>query len=84
MKKNQRLMYFSFLRKETNGYQIGVAREIQPGNWMRLDEELQFDGQIQGEPMSYPAVIQIGGEKLMFLNGENYGSKGFKVFLLIS
>lgn len=82
--ENDRLMYFSFLRQGTTGYQVGVARETRPGNWMRLDDELHFEGLIGSEPMAYPSVVQIGGEKLMFLNGENFGKKGFFIFKLDS
>jgi hypothetical protein len=77
-----RLLYFCFLRKGTNGYQIGVAKEEEPDKWLRLENELSFEGLSTNENMAYPAIVEMQGHRFMFLNGNNYGKNGFYIFRL--
>jgi len=79
---NDKYMYFSFLRKNEIGYQVGMALEDPEGTWNRLDDQLKFVGLLNDQAVAYPAVIKLMHRRFMFLNGNEYGKSGFYIFEL--
>lgn len=64
---------------KTKSYRIGYAESTDGIVWRRLDEQAGIDVSASGwdaEMVAYPCVIQTGGKKYMFYNGNGFGRSG--------
>ena len=66
-------------RDGTDSYQIGYAESKDAVNWIRMDEragirysESGWDSKMQ----TYPCVMEVGDQKLLFYNGNGFGKTG--------
>lgn len=74
------------IRTLSKGYYLGYACSKDGYNWERKDDELKLEGTIEkweNLNTSYPSVIEIDGEILMFYNGNSMGKTGFGYAKLI-
>ncbi len=64
--------------KGTNGYKIGYGESVDGKNWVRKDKKIKFTNILKDENKmrAYPNLIKLGGDTLLFYNGNNYGEKG--------
>jgi hypothetical protein len=63
-----------------NTYRIGYAESVDGKCWERKDNLAGIDISEKGwdsEMISYPNVIQVGNEYIMFYNGNGFGKSGF-------
>ncbi|MCI0457813.1 MAG: hypothetical protein L0Z62_12665 [Gemmataceae bacterium] len=77
-------MWYS-VRSHSAPYRIGYAESADGLTWTRRDEEAGIDRSERGwdaEMICYPAVIDVGGRRLMFYNGNRHGASGFGVAVL--
>jgi predicted GH43/DUF377 family glycosyl hydrolase len=77
-------MWFS-ARSHPDGYAIGYAESPDGLDWVRKDEQVGIHRSDEGwdaEMICYPAVIDAGGRRLMFYNGNRHGATGFGVAVL--
>ncbi len=77
-------MWFS-ARSHPDGYTIGYAESADGLIWTRRDEQAGIVRSEEGwdaEMICYPAVIDVGGRRLMFYNGNRHGASGFGVAVL--
>jgi len=71
-------MWYS-IRSRTAPYCIGYAESPDGLAWTRRDELVGIGVSAEGwdsEMICYPAVIDVGGRRLMFYNGNRHGSTG--------
>lgn len=65
------------VRGET--YRIGYAESDNGLTWRRLDDAVGIEPSSDGwdsEMQAYPAVVEVGGRRVMFYNGNGYGRDG--------
>ncbi len=77
-------MWFS-ARAHSNPYTIGYAESADGIAWTRRDDLAGIAASAEGwdsEMICYPAVIDAGGRRLMFYNGNRHGATGFGVAVL--
>ena len=77
-------MWYS-IRSHSRPYRIGYAESADGLAWTRRDEEVGIAKSAEGwdsEMICYPAVIDAGGRRLMFYNGNRHGATGFGVAVL--
>ena len=77
-------MWFS-ARSHSKGYAIGYAESSDGLAWTRRDELAGIETSAEGwdsEMICYPAVIDAGGRRFMFYNGNRHGATGFGVAVL--
>lgn len=86
--KNQETyqMWYSY-RSSPNGktYRIGYAESTDGKNWKRLDESVGLSVSKEGwdsEMIEYPFVLDHGGQRFMFYNGNGYGKTGIGLAVL--
>ena len=68
------------IRSRTEPYRIGYAESHDGLRWERHDELSHIPRSAEGwdsEMICYPAVIDCGGRRLMFYNGNRHGMTGF-------
>jgi len=61
-------------------YRIGYAESRNGINWIRMDDHAAIDVSPEGwdsEMIEYPHVVEHGGTKYMFYNGNKFGHSGF-------
>ena len=63
---------------KTRSYKIGYAESVDGINWIRKDEEIEFDREDEwdSEMMAYPYVYIHKGRKYMIYNGNGFGKTG--------
>jgi predicted GH43/DUF377 family glycosyl hydrolase len=72
-------MWYSRRVNDGKGYRLAYARSTDGRNWERVIDENIFDytpGGFDSENMSYPNVIEAGGQLLMFYVGNRFGATG--------
>lgn len=72
-------MWYS-VRSHTQGYRVGYAESRDGLSWQRLDQEAGIDVSAEGwdsEMICYPMVVDFGGSRHMFYNGNRHGATGF-------
>jgi hypothetical protein len=78
-------MWFS-ARSHSNAYRIGFAESADGIYWERryVEEVItkSNDGGWDSEMVCYPFVIDVGGKRLMFYNGNRHGASGFGYAIL--
>jgi predicted GH43/DUF377 family glycosyl hydrolase len=63
-----------------NAYHIGYATSKDLINWERNDKLAGIEASESGwdsQMICYPAIVQVGGKKWMFYNGNGFGKSGF-------
>ena len=73
------------VRSRSAPYRIGYAESADGLSWQRQDEKAGIERSDSGwdsEMVCFPAVIDAGGRRLMFYNGNRHGSSGFGVAVL--
>ena len=77
-------MWYS-IRSHSRPYRIGYAESGDGLLWRRLDDRVGIAASAAGwdaEMVCYAAVIDAGGRRLMFYNGNRHGATGFGVAVL--
>jgi hypothetical protein len=77
-------MWYS-VRLRAAPYRIGYAESADGLRWTRKDAEAgitRSDAGWDSEMICYPAVIDAGGRRLLFYNGNRHGASGFGVAVL--
>jgi hypothetical protein len=77
-------MWFS-VRSHSRPYRIGYAESADGRRWERMDHRAGIAASASGwdsEMICYPAVIDAGGRRLLFYNGNRHGATGFGVAVL--
>ena len=77
-------MWYS-IRSMSSPYRIGYAESGDGTNWTRMDEKVGIGLSEVGwdsEMICYPCVIDAGGRRLMFYNGNRHGQSGFGYAIL--
>lgn len=72
-------MWYS-IRSHSKGYHFGYAESLDGLVWQRLDEQAGLSISETGwdsEMVSYPSIINLSGELLLFYNGNRHGRSGF-------
>jgi hypothetical protein len=72
-------MWYS-IRPRTMIYRMGYAESNDGLNWIRKDDEVGIrtsDSGWDSEMICYPCVVDIGGQRHMFYNGNHHGATGF-------
>jgi hypothetical protein len=73
-------MWYSFRgNNDIQTYRIGYAESNNAVDWIRKDEEVNFDTSKKGwdsEMVCYPFIFIYKNEKYMLYNGNNYGKTG--------
>lgn len=78
-------MWYS-IRSRTRPYRIGYAESRDNVTWARRDEEGALPASPSGwdsEMVCFPCVVDVGGRRLMFYNGNRHGATGFGVAELV-
>lgn len=78
---NQYRMWYS-VRTRSQGYRIGYAESDDGVDWQRKDDQVGIDVSGEGwdsEMICFPSVVDVGGERYMFYNGNEFGATGFGV-----
>jgi hypothetical protein len=63
-----------------HGYRIGMARSPDGLTWRRHDREAGIEASLSGwdaDAQSYPWLIESGGRRFLFYNGNDFGRAGF-------
>lgn len=79
-------MWYS-TRSRSIPYRIGYAESVDGVSWERKDEISGLDRSETGwdsEMVCFPCVVDAGGKRLMFYNGNRHGATGFGVAVLES
>lgn len=79
-------MFFSVRKADVGAYRMGYAESSDGVTWTRKDRELGLDVSGAGwdsESIAYPAVVDTGGHRWMYYNGNDFGGTGFGVAELI-
>ena len=74
-------MWYS-IRSRTRPYRIGYAESADGVAWTRRDELAGLERSAAGwdsEMVCFPCVVDAGGRRLMFYNGNRHGATGFGV-----
>lgn len=77
-------MWYS-IRSRTAPYRIGYAESSDGTTWTRRDSKAGLDVSSEGwdsEIVCYPCVVDVGGERYMFYNGNRHGATGFGCAIL--
>ncbi|HVX40274.1 MAG TPA: hypothetical protein VHB25_11940 [Gemmatimonadaceae bacterium] len=77
-------MWYS-IRSTARAYRIGYAESADGRTWTRRDDDAGIAASASGwdsEMICYPAVIDAGGARYMFHNGNKHGASGFGVAVL--
>jgi hypothetical protein len=77
-------MWYS-IRSRSSPYRIGYAQSADGRTWTRRDEEAGVTRGPDGwdsERVCFPCVVDAGGQRLMFYNGNGHGTTGFGVAVL--
>jgi hypothetical protein len=85
LKDDDRYRMWYSIRSRTSPYRIGYAESTDGLRWIRKDDEAGIARSESGwdsEMICYPAVIDAGGRRLMFYNGNRHGASGFGVAVL--
>ncbi len=72
-------MWYS-IRSHSKGYHFGYAESLDGLVWQRLDAQADLSVSETGwdsEMVSYPSIITLSGELLLFYNGNHHGRSGF-------
>jgi predicted GH43/DUF377 family glycosyl hydrolase len=79
-------MWYSYRAKDgyreklDRSYRIGYAESLDGINWTRKDDESGIDVSENGwdsEMIEYPMIINHFGKKILFYNGNGFGTSGF-------
>jgi len=73
-------MYYSIRSKAPISYRIGYAESADGLKWTRKDDEAGIgvsDDGWDSAMICYPCVVDAGGRRYMFYNGNRHGSTGF-------
>ena len=75
--KNIFKMWYCY-EKKIDGYKIGYGESVDGKKWIRKDNEIEFVNNLKGENKmrAYPNLTRLGGDTLIFYNGNNYGEEG--------
>jgi hypothetical protein len=63
-----------------NSYRIGYAESADGLDWRRMDDSVGIEPSEKGWDslmLSYPEVVDVGGRRYMFYNGNGFGQTGF-------
>ncbi len=74
-------MWYS-IRSRTRPYRIGYAESFDGINWERKDDEVGIEMSARGwdsEMICFPCVVDVGGKRYMFYNGNRHGETGFGI-----
>jgi hypothetical protein len=74
-------MWYS-IRSVSEPYRIGYAESLDGVSWTRLDGEAGIERGKQGwdaDMICYPYVVDAGGHRYLFFNGNRHGLTGFGV-----
>lgn len=77
-------MWYS-IRSRTSPYSLGYAESTDGYVWERKDSEAGLTTSQLGwdsEMVCYPCVVDVGGSRYMFYNGNQHGSTGFGLAVL--
>lgn len=77
-------MWYS-IRSRTAPYKMGYAESVDGIVWTRKDSEVGLNASATGwdsEMVCYPCVVDTGGTRYMFYNGNRHGSTGFGMAVL--
>jgi hypothetical protein len=77
-------MWYS-IRSRTQPYRLGYAESADGVRWVRRDDAVGLDRSADGwdsEMVCFPCVVDAGGRRLMFYNGNRHGATGFGVAVL--
>jgi predicted GH43/DUF377 family glycosyl hydrolase len=80
-------MWYSIRSKAPVSYRIGYAESADGVTWTRKDHEAGIQPSASGwdsEMICYPCVVDAGGHRYMFYNGNRQGSTGFGCAVLES
>lgn len=80
-------MWYSIRSRAQISYRIGYAESADGVSWTRKDGEVGIHTSGSGwdsEMICYPCVIDVGGSRYMFYNGNRHGSTGFGCAVLES
>jgi hypothetical protein len=72
-------MWYS-VRSQSRPYRLGYAESADGFRWERRDEMVGLHASESGwdsEMVCYPALIEAGGRRYLFYNGNRHGSTGF-------
>jgi hypothetical protein len=78
-------MYYSIRRRSFGQYRMGYAVSPDSINWTRCDDALNFDVSTRGfdsNAVMYAAPIILGGSRVMFYNGDQFGRDGVGMAVL--
>jgi hypothetical protein len=77
-------MWYS-IRSHSRPYRIGYAESNDRTAWVRKDDSVGIEASPSGwdsEMLCFPCVIDAGGQRLMFYNGNRHGRTGFGAAVL--
>ncbi|MCW2763668.1 MAG: hypothetical protein JWR85_3869 [Marmoricola sp.] len=74
-------MWFSYVHSTIGRYRIGFAQSADGENWHRSDHlgGMESLPDFASEMMCYPSVFEMGGNRFMLVNGNNFGMRGFGI-----
>ena len=75
-------MWYS-IRSNAQPYRIGYAESRDGISWTRIDSDVDVVHRSasgwDSEMVCYPYVVETGGKRLLFYNGNRHGASGFGV-----
>lgn len=77
-------MWYS-IRSRTEPYRLGYAESPDGLTWLRQDNRMilpRSDSGWDQEMVCYPCVVDAGGHRYLFYNGNSHGASGFGVAIL--
>ena len=80
-------MWYSIRSKARVSYRIGYAESDDGVIWTRKDDEVGIHASESGwdsEMICYPCIVDAGGSRYMFYNGNRHGATGFGYAVLES
>jgi len=78
-------LFYSIRRRREGAYRLGHAVSADGVEWQRRDEDMGLEVSTDGfdsHAISYSSVIEAGGRRYCFYNGDNFGEQGFAVAVL--
>jgi predicted GH43/DUF377 family glycosyl hydrolase len=85
MKEGRTYRMWYSIRSRSSPYRLGYAESSDGRSWIRKDAEAGLTTSTTGwdsEMVCYPCVVDVGGSRYMFYNGNRHGSTGFGLAVL--
>jgi hypothetical protein len=79
-------LFYSIRRRSLAAYRLGYAESSDGIHWIRKDDAMGLDvspGAFDSDAIMYSAIVDVGGRRYCFYNGNGFGATGFGVAELL-